>query len=87
MGATPGRLWASVFTHAFGLIAVAVTLGIIIAFAAGRAVEPLLYEVLPTDPLVLAVVAATLLVVAALAGWLPARRATRVDPSVALRVN
>jgi predicted permease len=87
LGAAPGRLLASVFRHAFGLMTVAIALGIMIAFAAGRAIEPLLYGVLPTDPLVLAIVTVTLLLVATLAGWLPARRATRVDPNVALRVN
>jgi ABC-type antimicrobial peptide transport system permease subunit len=87
LGATPGRLLASVFRHAFGLMTVAIALGVIIAFAAGGAIEPLLYEVSSTDPTVLAIVVVTLLFVAILAGWLPARRATRVDPNVALRAN
>jgi predicted permease len=87
LGATPATLLASIFKHAFGLMTVAIVLGTAIAFAAGGAIEPLLYGVLPTDPLVLAIVAVTLLLVAAFAGWVPARRATQVDPNVALRVN
>jgi ABC-type lipoprotein release transport system permease subunit len=47
--------------------------------------KSLLYEVSPTDPLTYAGVAAVLVAIAALASWLPARRATRVDPVVALR--
>jgi ABC-type lipoprotein release transport system permease subunit len=47
----------------------------------------MLFEVSPTDPLTLAIVLATNLVAAALACWVPARRATRVDPVETLRVE
>jgi ABC-type lipoprotein release transport system permease subunit len=62
-----------------------VALGALGALAAGRFVAPLLFDTSPRDPLVFAAVALTLLAVALLATLLPARRASRVDPMVALR--
>ena len=47
----------------------------------------LLYEIKPTDPLTFTAVALLLLVVAAFASWLPARRAGKVDPAIALRAD
>ena len=58
-----------------------------LALLATRWVKPLLYEVSPTEPAIYVLVATTLLAVAALASWVPARRATRVDPNVALRAD
>ena len=55
------------------------------AWALGRGVRALLYGVSPGDPLVLGSTALVLMVVAALAAWLPARRAAQIDPMVALR--
>ena len=65
--------------------------GIVIGVAAGLAVSPLmqqvLFEVNPADPLVYLAVSGTLRLVAACASWFPARRATRIDPVVALRME
>ncbi|MGH7581707.1 MAG: ABC transporter permease [Gemmatimonadales bacterium] len=55
------------------------------AFVLGRAIAPLLYHVAPMDRIVIATVTAVLLVVAAAAAYLPARRAARIDPMIALR--
>jgi ABC-type antimicrobial peptide transport system permease subunit len=52
-----------------------------------RALTTLLYSVSPNDPATLAAVAALLLATTLVAGYLPARRATRIDPVVALRAD
>ena len=67
------------------LTGLGVVLGVTGALALTGWLSSLLFEVEPGDPAVLAAVAATLAVVAALAGYLPARRATAVDPIKALR--
>ncbi len=64
-----------------------VVLGAAVALVAGRWVAPLLFEVSAKDPPVVGSVIATLLVVAIVASWFPARRAARVDPNEALRAD
>jgi predicted permease len=68
-------------------IAVGVAIGIVLALLAGKLVASLLFQVSPHDPGVLASVSGILLVAAALASLVPAVRATRADPMVALRVE
>ena len=75
----PWRLGATMFVI-FGLLALALA-------AIGRWVEPLLFEESAHDPAVIVLVAAVLLAVAALASFLPARRAARVDPIRALKTE
>jgi len=64
-----------------------IVIGGSIALLAGRFIAPLLYRVSPVDPLIYVIAAVTLLAVAVLASLIPARRATRVDPNVALRAD
>jgi predicted permease len=85
LGASTKKLVTLVFRQALGLTAVAVALGIMISIAAGNAVESMLFEVSPRDPLIIALVTAALLLVAVVAGVAPARRASRVEPMEALR--
>ena len=66
---------------------VGVAIGTAAALWAGRFVKPLLFNVSPTDPWVFVAVTATLVAVAIAASWVPARRASRVDPNVALRAD
>jgi predicted permease len=66
---------------------VGVILGTAVALWGGRLVEPLLFDVSPRDPLIFVAVALTLVLVALAASWMPARRAARVDPNVALRTD
>ena len=62
-------------------------IGLVGALALTRLMQSVLFGVTATDPLTFGGVAVALLIVAAFASWLPARRATRVDPLVALRAD
>jgi putative ABC transport system permease protein len=64
---------------------VGIAIGAVAALWASRWIKPLLFNVSPKDPAVFAIVAVTLITVAIAASWIPALRASRVDPSVALR--
>jgi predicted permease len=85
LGAARGDLLRLVVRQGLGITVVGVVIGVVGALAAGKAIAALLYGVSPHDPLVLGIVTLLLLSVAAVASYLPARRATRLDPMVALR--
>lgn len=70
-----------------GLAAWGIGIGVVGAFGLTRLVASLLYNVTPTDPASLGAVAVLMLAVAAAAAYLPARRATKVDPMVAPRAE
>jgi len=67
------------------LVSAGVVVGLFASLLAGPAIRSQLYELEPRDPLTLAVAAITLVAVGLLAGWLPARRAARIDPARVLR--
>jgi predicted permease len=79
-----GVLWM-VMRESLTLVAVGVAIGIPAALAAGRLVSSVLYDTKATDPVTITASALVMIAVAALAGYLPARRAAKVDPMVALR--
>jgi predicted permease len=85
LGAAPSSLKGMVLREGMGLATVGIVLGGIGAIGLSRLLTSLLYGTAPTDPWSFAVAALSLGAVAALAAWIPARRATRVDPLVALR--
>jgi predicted permease len=87
LGADRGRILGMVLREAGGLILVGLALGLPGAALAARVLTTQLYGVAPADPATLASSAAVLLAVALLAGYIPARRASRVDPLVALRAE
>lgn len=85
LGATTGRINAMVMGETMMLVLIGVVIGLGAAIATTRLIAQMLFGLMPTDPLAMAVAAVLLIVVAAVAGYLPARRASRVDPMVALR--
>jgi len=85
LGAQRRDVLKLILTQGLKLALIGVVIGLLTAFALTRWMETLLFNVRPTDPLTFAVIAVVLLLVALFACWLPARRATKVDPMVALR--
>jgi predicted permease len=85
LGATAARILQDVLAEGLKLAALGVVLGLAGAVALFRMFSALLYETSPADPVSLAGAAAVLIAVAVLACYLPARRASRIDPLVALR--
>jgi ABC-type antimicrobial peptide transport system permease subunit len=74
-----------ILRQGIAIVSLGLALGILAAFGMGRLVESLLVDVRGTDPLTYAVVVLSLACVALFACYLPARRAAKVDPMVALR--
>jgi putative ABC transport system permease protein len=87
LGATPREVFTLIVGDGLKLAAAGVAIGLGGSILAGRALETLLFGVSPRDPLALSVPAGILLMVAAAACVVPARRGTRVDPIVALRAE
>ena len=77
-------LWL-VLREALALVAIGLVVGVLVSLAVTKTAATLLYELKPNDPLTIAGATILLAAIAALAGYLPARRASRVDPMVALR--
>jgi ABC-type antimicrobial peptide transport system permease subunit len=87
LGADSGAV-AGMIVRQGGTVALAgIALGLMGALAASRVMASLLYRVSPRDPVVFAVTTTTLLAVALVACWLPARRAARLNPLDALRAE
>ena len=87
LGARRGSVTKMVLQQGLRPTVAGVILGVVIARYGGRVMEDLLFGVEPNDPLVIAGVSVLVLLVATAATLIPARRATRVDPTVALRVE
>ena len=85
LGARPGDALGLVIWQALRLVLSGIGIGLVIALGVTRLLRSLLFGVQPDSPLMLAAAAALLIVVALFASYLPARRATKVDPMVALR--
>ncbi len=85
LGAQRIKILASVLREILSLTLVGIAAGILGALALTRFAAALLYGLTPGDPLVLGFSAAMMLAIAAIAGYLPANRATKVDPMTALR--
>jgi macrolide transport system ATP-binding/permease protein len=85
LGARRGDVVKMILRQVFILAAVGLAIGLPIAFGASKLVSSFLYGMKPNDPLAIAAALAILLVAAILAGYAPARRASQIDPMVALR--
>lgn len=87
LGAEPASIFRIVIAQGLALSAAGVVLGFAAAFELVRALSSMLVGIRPTDPVTFAGVTALFLAIAALASWLPARRAAALDPSEALRAE
>jgi predicted permease len=85
MGATARAILRLLFTQGMLRVAVGVAIGLVGAFAVTRVLKAILVQVAPADPMTFATASVVLAIAAALGCWIPARRAMRVDPMVALR--
>ena len=85
IGASRPQVMRLVLVRTFVLLAVGTVLGTLVALAIGGQFSPILYGVSPRDPVTFALAALLMAVIAFIAAWLPARRATRIEPSSALR--
>ena len=87
LGASAGDLQSGIILQTLGLAAIGMLLGSAASWTLARALSGLLYGVTPADPVTFLGMLMVLTAVAALAGYLPARRASRIDPMVALRAD
>ncbi len=85
LGAQGRRLIVMVVKDAMGLVAVGIAVGLPAAWIASRWMESMLFGLKPTDPTTVAGSVLVLLAAALIAAYLPARRASRIDPMTALR--
>jgi putative ABC transport system permease protein len=85
LGAAPSRIFRLMVGKGLYLSVIGIAIGLLAAFAVTRVLASMLVEVKPTDPVTFVSVALVFLVIAMIASWLPALRASRLDPTTALR--
>ncbi len=87
LGASAAHVQARIVIQTLGMAALGMTVGVVGSLALTRSLSGLLFDITPTDPATFAAMLLILGVVAGLAGYVPARRASRIDPLVALRTE
>ena len=87
LGAEPSRITRQIVTQSGRVALIGIGIGLLGASAGGQLIASVLYGVNPRDPIVFTMMAVTLLLVALAACWLPARRAAKLDPTIALRAE
>jgi putative ABC transport system permease protein len=87
LGARPAQIRTLVLSHGLQLLLIGSAIGLVAAFALSRALQSVLFEVKGIDPRIYLGVGVLLFLATFLASWIPARRASRVDPIVALRTE
>jgi putative ABC transport system permease protein len=87
IGAQPGEVLRSVLARALRPVGLGLAIGLVIAAGAAFSIRSFLFGIVPLDPMALCVVSGALLVTATIACYIPARRAARVDPTMALRAE
>ena len=85
LGATTGAVRRLVVAQGTKVVLVGVVVGVAVALASTRFLRAMLYDVKPVDPVVFVAMSITMVAVGMLASYMPARRASRVDPTEALR--
>jgi ABC-type antimicrobial peptide transport system permease subunit len=87
LGARPSSVLSMVMRQGLVIVAVGLVVGALLAAAAASALRGLLYGITPFDALAWGMAIAAMITAAALANFLPARRAMRIDPMTALRID
>jgi putative ABC transport system permease protein len=87
LGAAQGDVLRLVVGAGMRLALIGVAAGLAVAFGLTRLMSALLFGVSPTDPMIFGLIPLLIVTVALLACWIPARRATKVDPMIALRIE
>lgn len=85
LGATRGQIIGMIMGEAWGLLFTGIVAGTILSLIAGRSASALLFDLKPYDPLTLVVATLGLTAISLIASFIPARRASTIDPTVALR--
>ncbi|MFN2541731.1 MAG: FtsX-like permease family protein, partial [Chthoniobacterales bacterium] len=87
LGARPAQVRTLILSHGLQLLVIGSIIGLVSAIGVSRFLQGVLFEVNGTEPRVYFTVAAIMVISTMLASWLPARRASKVDPIVALRTE